>query len=242
MIALPPDTSLARVSDPEYLQPAFRHAVRRLMARMAARGHDAIIWETYRTPARAKLLSKRGTGAVPRPDGSIPIGMHQMGLAVDIVSKSKMWTPPKAFWDALGLEAKALGLTWGGTWKRVDRPHIQAVPVAQQNAMRARFKARGYAGMELAAGRSRGVARLAADAALEASARTGQLAAAVANAWVALPGEPAASDSRARRADVRLRFGAVARARCAAVGHRSITGLGVAPHAPGHGGSGSPST
>lgn len=149
MIELPPPTSLKRCSDLAYLQPKFRAKVEALLARMHAQGFDAIAWETYRTPARAKLLSDRGTGIAPRADGTIPIGMHQLGLAVDIVSKSKMWTPPKAFWDALGYEAEALGLTWGGRWKRVDKPHVQSVPVAQQNAMRARFKARGYSRMEL---------------------------------------------------------------------------------------------
>lgn len=144
MTQLPPDTSLKRVSDTALLQPAFRQKVRRLMARMLARGHDAIIWETYRTPARAMLMAKRGTGAKIRADGTIPVGMHQLGLAVDIVSKSKLWSPRPAFWADLGAEAKALGLTWGGTWKRVDRPHIQAVAVAKQNAMRALFAAHGY--------------------------------------------------------------------------------------------------
>jgi hypothetical protein len=151
---LPPDTSLKRVSDTALLQPAFRQKVRRLMARMLARGHDAIIRETYRTPARAMLMAKRGTGAKIRADGTIPVGMHQLGLAVDIVSKSRMWSPPAAFWADLGKEAKALGLTWGGLWRNPktgklgrDKPHVQAIPVAKQNAMRTLFKAKGYDGL-----------------------------------------------------------------------------------------------
>lgn len=149
MTTLPPDTSLARVSDLALLQPAFRVKVTQLLGRMQLSGFDAIAWETYRTPARSKLLSKRGTGIAPRADGSIPLGMHNLGLAVDIVSASKRWTPPPAFWTALGREAKALGLTWGGTWKRVDRPHVQALPVGAQNRVRAAFKAGGYDAPEL---------------------------------------------------------------------------------------------
>lgn len=151
MTILPPDTSLKRIDSLDFLQPQFRGKVYELLRRLNAAGYDAIAWETYRTPARAKLLSDRGTGIKPLADGTIPIGMHQCGLAVDIVSKSKMWSPPKAFWDALGREAEALGMTWGGRWKRVDKPHCQAVPVAQQNAVRARLKARGYSRVELAA-------------------------------------------------------------------------------------------
>lgn len=147
MIALPPDTSRVRIADTAYLQPTFRAKVEALLARMQADGHDPLVWETYRTPARAKLLSDRGTGVKPRADGSIPIGMHQLGLAVDIVSASKRWTPPKAFWDALGKHAEALGLTWGGRWKRVDKPHCQAVPVKEQEAKRAEFRAKGFGGV-----------------------------------------------------------------------------------------------
>jgi hypothetical protein len=145
---LPPPTSLKRISSLDFLQPKFRAKVHELLRRLNAAGHDAIAWETYRTPARAKQLSDRGTGIAPRADGSIPIGMHQCGLAVDIVSSSKRWSPKPAFWVALGREAKALGLTWGGTWKRVDKPHCQAVPVGQQNAVRARLAKHGYGGVE----------------------------------------------------------------------------------------------
>lgn len=148
---LPPDTSRVRVADIEALQPVFRAKVETLLARMQADGFDPMIWETYRTPARAKLLSDRGTGIAPRADGSIPIGMHQLGLAVDIVSSTRKWSPKPAFWTALGAEAKALGLTWGGLWRNPktgklgwDKPHVQAIPVASQRAYRATFAKGGY--------------------------------------------------------------------------------------------------
>jgi hypothetical protein len=149
-VRLPPDTSRVRVADLEALHPTFRRKVEALLARMRADGFDPMVWETYRTPARAKLLSARGTGAKPRADGSIPIGMHQLGLAVDIVSSSKRWSPKPTFWVALGKHAKALGLTWGGAWRNPktgklgwDKPHVQAVPVRDQEALRAEFRAKG---------------------------------------------------------------------------------------------------
>lgn len=155
---LPPPYSKARTAKLELLQPRFRAKVDQLVARMNARGFDAIVWETYRTRARNIALSKKGTGVKPLADGTVPIGMHELGLAVDVVSKSKRWSPAPAFWSALGAEAKALGLTWGGLWRNPktgklgrDKPHVQAVPVGKQNAMRARFLKHGFAGVELVA-------------------------------------------------------------------------------------------
>jgi enoyl-CoA hydratase/carnithine racemase len=91
--------------------------------------------ETLRTMPKPTIAVIEGRAA----DGTIPIGMHQLGLAVDIVSSSKRWAPPRAFWLALGKHAEALGLTWGGRWRRVDKPHVQAIAVREQNAYRAAF-------------------------------------------------------------------------------------------------------
>ncbi len=146
--ARPAATSLDVEDDLELLQPTFRGKVRTLIRRMNDRGFDAHVFETWRSRARNKVLSERGTGISPNADGSIPIGMHELGLAVDVVSRSKLWSPGQAFWTALGAEAKALGLNWGGTWSDPDMPHVQAVPPAKQNEMRARFQKYGYDGVE----------------------------------------------------------------------------------------------
>lgn len=88
-----------------------------------------MLWEGYRSPERAAQLAKRGTG--------IARSMHCLGCAADIVHEDKLWAAPAAFWEALGEEAERLGLTWGGRFKRADKPHVQAIPVHEQERFRA---------------------------------------------------------------------------------------------------------
>lgn len=118
--------------DPKLLLPTFAAKVELLFQALRARGEDPLLWEGYRTPARAIELEKRGTGSRK--------SLHSYGAAVDIVDSKLFWSNPK-FFEALGQEAKKLGLTWGGDWKgdEYDAPHVQAVPStsAVQNALRA---------------------------------------------------------------------------------------------------------
>lgn len=120
--------------DPKKLLPAFAKKVDKLFAAMRARGFQPMLWEGYRTPARAAELEKTGAG--------VSDSMHSYGAAVDVVD-GKLWAqgldPWKttaAFWKALGEEAERLGLTWGGRFTRADTPHVQAVSIAKQNALR----------------------------------------------------------------------------------------------------------
>lgn len=117
--------------DLDALVPSFRARVVKLLARMKARGYDVQVWETYRSPERIALLAARGTGSAR--------SMHAYGVAADIVENDKSpWVANvPGLWQALGEEAEALGLTWGGRWRRRDFPHVQAIPVAKQNAVRA---------------------------------------------------------------------------------------------------------
>lgn len=117
--------------DPKKLIPSFAKKLNVLFARMRAQGFDPMLWEGYRTPARADALATKGTG--------IHLSMHSYGAAADIVSESKLWNASPAFWQALGREAKALNLTWGGDWTgdNHDAPHVQALTVGEQNAFRA---------------------------------------------------------------------------------------------------------
>lgn len=145
----PPATSLARTANMGFLQPKFRAKVEELIRRVNAQGYDAIVFETFRTRARNEQLSRKGTGVKPRADGTIPIGMHELGLAVDIISKAKKWDAPKDFWAAIGAAADELGLEWGGNWTRVDKPHVQAVAPGGQANARSRFQRYGYDGVEV---------------------------------------------------------------------------------------------
>lgn len=115
--------------DMSLLVPAFRSKVDELLRRMAARGHDAMVWETYRGPARTAQLVAEGTGTA--------LTMHALGLAVDIVERTKLWNASAAFWAALNTEALALGLVRvrhreADGVLRLDKPHVQAVPEAMR--------------------------------------------------------------------------------------------------------------
>lgn len=117
--------------DPGLLLPAFAAKIETLFQRLRQQGHDPLLWEGYRSPERAQALSDRGAG--------VRLSMHCLGAAVDVVHADDYWSAGRDFWDALGEEAEALGLTWGGRWRRRDFPHVQAVAVRYQ----ARFLSMG---------------------------------------------------------------------------------------------------
>jgi len=114
--------------DPGLLLPAFAAKIDTLFQRLRDQGHDPLLWEAYRSPERAQQLSDRGAG--------VKRSMHCLGAAVDIVHAEDYWSAGRDFWDAIGEEALSLGLVWGGTWRRRDFPHVQAVAVRDQ----ARFR------------------------------------------------------------------------------------------------------
>lgn len=111
------------------LVPEFRARVELVLADMRAAGHDPLVWETYRTPDRAAYLAGIGRG--------VRESMHCYGLAVDVISDGRKWSPHRAFWRDLRRLAVARGLVSGAAFSRVDLPHIQAVPVALQPLVRA---------------------------------------------------------------------------------------------------------
>ncbi len=126
------------------LPSAFRSRVDEVLAAMAAKGHDAFVFEALRTKerqwwifgcgrseaeCRARLVpesyafpgGKRVTNAP-----SHLVSVHGHGLAVDIISKSKLWSVSEAFKSDLAAAAAAARLTWGGLWHDpVDWPHLQ---------------------------------------------------------------------------------------------------------------------
>lgn len=111
------------------LDPTFRKHVETLLVLMIRDGWDPKVHETYRSPARASMLALVGRGTAR--------SMHCYGVAADIISAKDKWGAPVEFWLALGHHARELGLTWGGTWRKRDLPHVQAVPVSDQIFVRA---------------------------------------------------------------------------------------------------------
>lgn len=120
-------SSRYKEDDVNLLLPTFRQRVLALLVRMRVRGFDPIVFDTKRTAAEAAANAAKGTGIVN--------SLHITGAAADIISASKGWSDP-AFFKALGEEARKLWLTWGGTFTKVDGPHVQAIPVSLENSYR----------------------------------------------------------------------------------------------------------
>jgi hypothetical protein len=122
----------ARCADINRLLPCFVPVVERLLAALTERRFKPVLFETYRSPERAAMLAKRGTGSAR--------SMHTHGAAVDVICGEHQWSCSAngcEFFAAVGEVAKSLGLTWGGEWRMRDLPHVQCVTVGQQEALRA---------------------------------------------------------------------------------------------------------
>jgi len=120
------------------LAPEFGRSVLALFSRMEERGFGLVLLEGYRSHARQALLLAR---KVTRAQAGR--SLHQFGLAVDVglvrdgelvASATEPWA--REAYRALGEEARALGLVWGGTWAERDLCHVQAsraLPLNGQN-------------------------------------------------------------------------------------------------------------
>lgn len=122
--------------------PKFRLAVDRTLYAMRAEGFDPVVAETLRTRERQAFLYgfgrtyDDGRGIVTKA-ATAALSWHGYGLAADIISRASGWNARPAFWEALGLHALAHGLTWGGTWKARDLPHVQWGKCRQSPSARA---------------------------------------------------------------------------------------------------------
>jgi hypothetical protein len=132
-----------RVSSPAGLVPAFRDALSVLERQLRGAKLKPRLFETYRSPKRAQELVEAGKS---RARGGL--SMHCYGMAADIICAEHFWSCEQhgcQFYVALGREARALGMTWGGDWdddgitreqREHDLPHVQAVPITAQAAVR----------------------------------------------------------------------------------------------------------
>ncbi|RKQ61920.1 uncharacterized protein YcbK (DUF882 family) [Vogesella indigofera] len=111
------------------LDAAFVQTVLRLMARLEARGYPMTLLEGYRSPERQDALAGQATLVTKAKGGQ---SKHQYGLAVDLapVRNGKVVISERDPWamqayQALGEEATAAALTWGGNWSFKDYGHIE---------------------------------------------------------------------------------------------------------------------
>jgi hypothetical protein len=129
--------------DMNHLVPAFRALMDLHLQHLRDDGHDPRVHETLRGKARAAWLVLRGKS---RARGGL--SMHCFGVACDVICGRHKWSCHKFgcdFYEAQGRVAKAVGLVWGGDWDGDgdtkdqsfdDRPHLQAVPLRLQAAIR----------------------------------------------------------------------------------------------------------
>lgn len=87
-------------------------------------GHNVKITGTVRDDEFQMQCYRKGTGGKP------PATFHSVkaGLAFDIVKElpgGGIDYNDAKFWREVGQIGKRIGFTWGGDWKRVDKPHFQ---------------------------------------------------------------------------------------------------------------------
>lgn len=95
------------------------------MAAMEELGHPVMLTCTYRSPEEQDKLYAQGRTTSGRivtwaKGGESP---HNHRMAADLMFVRSKYIGP---WELVGLEAKKVGLVWGGEWKRlVDKPHVE---------------------------------------------------------------------------------------------------------------------
>jgi hypothetical protein len=139
---VPANTNLAALS------PVVRRRIELVLAGMLAAGFRAVQFDTVRTVERQAFLFGKGRSATQLlsagldakwawptcPDGVVTNAAHAAqswhahGCACDVVENDNSpWNASQAFWNTLGALARTHYLTWGGAWRMLDLPHMQAV-------------------------------------------------------------------------------------------------------------------
>jgi hypothetical protein len=125
--------SAARVADPALLEPTTRQLVQQIIDAARQMGISLMIFETYRSQARQQELFNNGATQLRT------VGVHNYGLACDIVREVGGEPSWKGDFSFLGQLARSSGLIWGGDWGDpgvqphfVDAVHVQRCTVARQ--------------------------------------------------------------------------------------------------------------
>lgn len=109
------------------LTPAFRTKAMELLARSIEAGIPVIIIDTVRTLNEQEENVRRGVSWTMK-------SKHLEGRAIDIAPYEEWrqygadkisWDPLNPSWSRLGAIGEALGLTWGGRWKKRDLGHFE---------------------------------------------------------------------------------------------------------------------
>jgi peptidoglycan L-alanyl-D-glutamate endopeptidase CwlK len=112
------------------LKPKVRRMAEQLLAECKKKGIAVAITQTLRTIEEQDRLYASGRTVPGRIVTQARGGysMHNYGVAFDVcpIKNGKAdWSDLAAF-DRIGAVGSALGLEWGGSWKKFrDRPHFQ---------------------------------------------------------------------------------------------------------------------
>jgi len=114
------------------LAPKFAAAVTAAIDACNAAGMDAMVYEGYRSQELQAIYYARGRTVIP-PKNKVTnaktslYSWHGYGLAVDVISKSKLWTPAEGekWFRKVADIFKKHNCKWGGDWTDPDTPHFQ---------------------------------------------------------------------------------------------------------------------
>lgn len=96
------------------------HNCRRLIELVTAAGRKIKITNTVRDQQKQDELYKAGKGG-----RTVTFHKVGVGLAFDICQNVQNHLYDTDFFNVVVPIAKAIGFTWGGDWKNVDKPHFQ---------------------------------------------------------------------------------------------------------------------
>lgn len=113
------------------LDPEFRRKLEAVIKDLDGHGVKIFVTEGFRSLERQQWLYAQGRTRkgpiVTNCDGVSNKSAHQSAKAADVAFRGTKLYPPgdSPAWKLLASSAKAHGLTWGGTWRFKDRPHLE---------------------------------------------------------------------------------------------------------------------
>lgn len=148
------DSELMVNRDLDRLAPSFRLAVQRALEECnnGKNALEAMVYEGYRSQALQAMYYQRGRSIVPpyKPVTNAPSNLHSwhgFGLAVDVVHRTRYWSPPggDAWFGQVAKIFKKYGCSWGGEWRMADLPHFQwgRCPASPSDAARQMITTQG---------------------------------------------------------------------------------------------------
>lgn len=134
--------SVQQINDPNLLEPVTRKAVFDIISKAHDVGVEIVIGETYRSPARQKLLFEKGATKLSQ------VGVHHYGLACDLWIQHNGHVDWHADYSIINKLCRGQPLISGADWGEpgrkhtfLDIDHVQRVPLGRQNAL---FAGRWY--------------------------------------------------------------------------------------------------